>query len=233
MNQLERATGSIAAAAKHSHDEFHLIGKEASTRWEGGADLSMMPEAGALDPADETCREYERLVDPKYLDQIRTLAKEFSNKRLSLQSGVSRSAIMNFKKEKKLHQTAHPAKADTGYTRPPELSPQKGLSAHEARPGFMPTQIDFGWIIRNRGTSRGVHPKTETEIMVTVLNPLGLASPVVSRSVARLRFVPHYAAVATNLSESCSRRCSFVVVVHATALVRSIPPPGSVLPDTV
>ena len=60
----------------------------------------MMPEAGALDPADETCREYERLVDPKYLDQIRTLAKEFSNKRLSLQSGVSRSAIMNFKKER-------------------------------------------------------------------------------------------------------------------------------------
>src|SRR5215510_9185266 len=69
--------------------EFHYIGKEASTRWAGGADLSMMPEAGALDPADETCREYERVVDPKYLDQIRTQAKQFSNKRLSRQSGVA------------------------------------------------------------------------------------------------------------------------------------------------
>jgi hypothetical protein len=46
----------------------------------------MMPEAVALDPADETCREYERLVDPKYLDQIRIQAKEVSNKRLSRQS---------------------------------------------------------------------------------------------------------------------------------------------------
>jgi hypothetical protein len=77
--------------------QFHFIGKEASTRWAGGVDLSMMPEAGALDPADETCREYERVVDPKYLDQIRMEANEFSNKRLSRQSGVARSAIMNFK----------------------------------------------------------------------------------------------------------------------------------------
>ena len=27
----------------------------------GGVDLSMMPEAGLLDSADETCREYERV----------------------------------------------------------------------------------------------------------------------------------------------------------------------------
>jgi hypothetical protein len=54
--------------------EFHFIGKEASTRWAGGVDLSMMPEAGAMDPADETCREYERVVDPNYLDQIRAHA---------------------------------------------------------------------------------------------------------------------------------------------------------------
>ncbi len=60
----------------------------------------MIAAAGALDPADETCREYERVVDPKYLDQIRTEANQFSNKRLSRQSGVARSAIMNFKKEK-------------------------------------------------------------------------------------------------------------------------------------
>jgi len=52
--------------------EFHSIGKEASTRWAGGLDLSMLAEAGDLDPGDETSREYERVVDPKYLDQIRT-----------------------------------------------------------------------------------------------------------------------------------------------------------------
>jgi hypothetical protein len=39
--------------------EFHFIGKEASTRWAGGPDPSMLADAGALDPADETCREYE------------------------------------------------------------------------------------------------------------------------------------------------------------------------------
>ena len=38
------------------------------------------------------------MVDPKYLDQIRTEAKRFYNKLLSRQSGVARSAIMNFKK---------------------------------------------------------------------------------------------------------------------------------------
>jgi hypothetical protein len=80
--------------------EFHFIGKQASTRWAGGVDLSMMPEAGALDPADETCREYERVIDPKYLDEIRAEAKQFSNKRLSRQSGVARCAIISFKKGK-------------------------------------------------------------------------------------------------------------------------------------
>jgi hypothetical protein len=64
----------------------------------GGVDLSMLAEAGDLDAADETSREHERVVDPKYLDQIRTEAKQFSNKLLSRQSGVARSAIMNFKK---------------------------------------------------------------------------------------------------------------------------------------
>jgi hypothetical protein len=67
--------------------EFHFIGKEASTRWASGVDLSMLAEAGDPDPADETCREYERVVDPKYLDQIRTEAKQFSNKLLSRQAG--------------------------------------------------------------------------------------------------------------------------------------------------
>jgi hypothetical protein len=78
--------------------DFHYIGKEASTRWAGGPDPSMLADAGALDPADETCREYERVVDEKYLDQIREEAKQFSNKLLSRRSGVARSAIMNFKK---------------------------------------------------------------------------------------------------------------------------------------
>jgi hypothetical protein len=32
----------------------------------------MLAEAGDLDSADETSREYERVVDPKYLDQIWT-----------------------------------------------------------------------------------------------------------------------------------------------------------------
>jgi hypothetical protein len=80
--------------------EFHFIGKEASTRWAGGVDLSMLPEAGALDPTDENSREYQRVVDPKYLDQIRTQAKQFSNKLLCRQSGVARCAIINFKKGK-------------------------------------------------------------------------------------------------------------------------------------
>ncbi len=60
----------------------------------------MMPEAGALDPADETCREYERVVDPTYLDQIRTQAKQFSTRSLSRQSAIAKCAIINFKKGK-------------------------------------------------------------------------------------------------------------------------------------
>lgn len=45
--------------------EFHFIGKEASTRWAGGPDPSMLADAGAMDPVDETCRVYERVVDAK------------------------------------------------------------------------------------------------------------------------------------------------------------------------
>jgi hypothetical protein len=63
-----------------------------------GPDPSILADAGALDPSDETCREYERLVDAKYLDHIRPATKQFSNKLLSRRSGVARSAIMNFKK---------------------------------------------------------------------------------------------------------------------------------------
>lgn len=69
--------------------EFHYGGKEASTRWASGPDLSMMAEAGAVNPVDETFREYERVVDPKYLDEIRVQAKELSNKRLSRQARLA------------------------------------------------------------------------------------------------------------------------------------------------
>ena len=80
--------------------EFHYIGKEASTRWTGGPDFSMMAEAGVLDATDETCREYERVVDLKYLQEIRAAAKEFSTKRLPRKSGLAECAIRNFKKGK-------------------------------------------------------------------------------------------------------------------------------------
>ena len=69
--------------------EFHYIGKEASTRWASGPDLSMMAEAGALDPADETFREYERIVDANYLEEIRAEAKHFSTKLLSCRSRLA------------------------------------------------------------------------------------------------------------------------------------------------
>jgi hypothetical protein len=80
--------------------EFHYIGKEASTRWASGPDLSMMAEAGALDPADETYREYERVVDAKYLEEIRVEAKQFSTKLLSRQSRLAECAIRSFKNGK-------------------------------------------------------------------------------------------------------------------------------------
>jgi hypothetical protein len=80
--------------------EFHYIGKEASTRWAGGLDLSMMAEAGALDPTDETFREYDRVVDPKYLEEIRAEAKQFSTKLLSRRSRLAECAIRCFKNGK-------------------------------------------------------------------------------------------------------------------------------------
>jgi hypothetical protein len=60
----------------------------------------MMSEAGVLDPANETFREYERVVDPKYLEEIRAGAKQFSTKLLSRKSSVAECAIRNFKNGK-------------------------------------------------------------------------------------------------------------------------------------
>jgi hypothetical protein len=60
----------------------------------------MMTEAGALDPVETTFREYERVVDPKCLDEVRAGAKQFSTKLLSRKSSVAECAIRNFKKGK-------------------------------------------------------------------------------------------------------------------------------------
>ena len=77
--------------------EFHRIGKEASTRWGSGLDLSMMAEAGALDPMDRTFREYERVVDAKYLEEIRAGAKQFSTKLLSRRARLAEDTVRRFK----------------------------------------------------------------------------------------------------------------------------------------
>jgi hypothetical protein len=59
-----------------------------------------MAEAGLLDPMDETFREYERVVDAKYLEEIRIQAKEFSTKRLSRKAALAECTIRNFKNGK-------------------------------------------------------------------------------------------------------------------------------------
>ena len=80
--------------------EHHYMGREASTRWGSGPDLSMMAEAGALDATHETFREYERIVDTKYIDEIRVQVKQFSTKLLSRQARVAECAIRHFKNGK-------------------------------------------------------------------------------------------------------------------------------------
>jgi len=61
----------------------------------------MLAEAGGqLVPVHETCREHESAVDPKYLDQIRPEAKEFSTHRLHRQSRLAEAAIGKFKNGK-------------------------------------------------------------------------------------------------------------------------------------
>jgi hypothetical protein len=80
--------------------EFHYVGKEASTRWAGGPDLSMMTEARLLDAKDETLREYERIVDVAYLEEVRAAANHFPTKRLSRRARLAECAIRNFKKGK-------------------------------------------------------------------------------------------------------------------------------------
>ena len=60
----------------------------------------MMTKAGVLDPINEIFRDYERVVDPKYLDEIQAGARQFSTKLLSRKASVAECAIRNFKKGK-------------------------------------------------------------------------------------------------------------------------------------
>jgi DNA-binding Xre family transcriptional regulator len=53
-----------------------------------------------LDPTHDTFREYERVFDAKYLDEIRVQAKQFSTKRLSRRSGLAEDTIRRFKNGK-------------------------------------------------------------------------------------------------------------------------------------
>jgi hypothetical protein len=85
---------------RYQFPQSHYIGREAFTRWASGPDLSMMAEAGILDPTHETFRDYERVVDANYLEEIRAEAKQFSTKRLHRKSGVAECAIRNFKNGK-------------------------------------------------------------------------------------------------------------------------------------
>ena len=78
-----------------------------------------------VEPAEETSREYERLVALKYLDQSGQKRRIFY-KLLSCQSGVDRSAIMTFKKSKEHHKDAHFAKADKN-------NPRSAEQEHEDR----------------------------------------------------------------------------------------------------
>ena len=48
----------------------------------------------------QTCREYERVVDTKYLEEIRAAAKQFPTKRLSRKAALAECAIRSFKKGK-------------------------------------------------------------------------------------------------------------------------------------
>jgi hypothetical protein len=60
----------------------------------------MMTDAGILDPTHETFREYKRVVDEKYFDEIRMQAKQFSTKRLARNSGLVEDTIRRFKNGK-------------------------------------------------------------------------------------------------------------------------------------
>jgi hypothetical protein len=57
----------------------------------------MMSGAATVDRADETAREYERVVDASYLDEIRAQSEQFSTKLLSRTARLAECAIRKFK----------------------------------------------------------------------------------------------------------------------------------------
>jgi hypothetical protein len=59
-----------------------------------------LADVGALDATHETFREYERVVDAKYLDEIRAEAEQFSTKLLSRRSRIAECAVRSFKRGK-------------------------------------------------------------------------------------------------------------------------------------
>ena len=95
-------SGPILFAAGANH--YRLLGLEV-TRSTGVGKVTALaaPASGATSkiiPIDETFREYERVVDPKYLDEIRALAKQFSTKSLSRQARLAEDTIRKFKNGK-------------------------------------------------------------------------------------------------------------------------------------
>jgi hypothetical protein len=81
----------------------------------GRADPIRPSAAGALHPAGEICREYERIVDTKYLAEIRAQAEEFSTKHFARRSRLTDCTIRNFKERERQNQSSFAAKADKGH----------------------------------------------------------------------------------------------------------------------
>ena len=92
------APAAFDSTAQHSESpDLRLLRVQDAAGWGSTPDLSMMADAGVLDEIDETFREYERVLDPNYLDQIRTEAKQFSTKRLSRQARLAEETTRRFK----------------------------------------------------------------------------------------------------------------------------------------
>jgi len=124
--------------------EFYYIGKEASTRWAGGPDFSMLAEAGAIDPADATCREYEKAVD---VEELRRQAKQFFTKLLSRQSKIAEDTIRRFKNGKHNLKLSGLRKLDAAIRR---------LESH---PGEYERVIDAKYLEEVRAQAKAFHTK--------------------------------------------------------------------------
>jgi hypothetical protein len=71
----------------------------------------MMSGAGAVDPVDETFSEYERMVDPKYLDRVRQIQT------LLHQMPCPAKRVLNkqLQERERRHLISIAAKADSGH----------------------------------------------------------------------------------------------------------------------